>query len=128
VPTTSSTEEIVDHIKTILNDECPVKIESAFLFGSRARGTETDQSDTDVLLISSDFEGEKQGMRGHWFKREWNNESFGPLDLLCYTESEVDERLENGHETIERVQEEGLRVDVSKPEQDEVNNHSDKET
>ena len=72
-----------------------IHVDKMFLFGSRANNKGREESDFDILVVSSDFVGVP------WYKRSvqlyllWE-EDF-PLELLCYTPIEVQEaRLKEG--------------------------------
>ncbi len=76
------------------------------LFGSRARGTAGDESDVDLIIVSSTFKGEKFRYRPLGFHKYWRSDY--PVDFLCYTPEEfnklrmqitiVREAVENGIE------------------------------
>jgi len=59
------------------------RLERAILFGSRARGDHLKHSDTDILLVSDDFEGICFPQRPTKLYAFW--EGGMGLELLCYT-------------------------------------------
>jgi len=79
----------VDHLRKLF-ESFPIKVESAFLFGSRARGDFLEESDWDILIVSPEFAGLPFPERASFVLRK------APLrrvELLCYTPEEFHERL-----------------------------------
>lgn len=67
-----------------------IRIDRAYLFGSRARGTcHGELSDFDLLLVSPDFEGLLPFERPPKLYRFWDYDVSG-LDLLCFTPKEFE--------------------------------------
>ena len=54
-------DEIIKTVKKFLNavNEQGVRVDRAFLFGSRARGDEREESDIDLALVSDKFTGNR---------------------------------------------------------------------
>ena len=67
----------------------PLKLEGAYLFGSRARGDHLEGSDWDVMLIAPDFASMPFPQRGTYILE---NSTLRRVDLLCYTPGEIKER------------------------------------
>jgi hypothetical protein len=67
----------------------PLKLEGAYLFGSRARGDHLEGSDWDVMLIAPEFAAMPFPQRGTYILE---NSTLRRVDLLCYTPGEVKER------------------------------------
>ncbi len=67
----------------------PLKLEGAYLFGSRARGDHLEGSDWDVMLIAPEFASMPFPQRGTFVLE---NSTLRRVDLLCYTPGEVKER------------------------------------
>ncbi len=67
----------------------PLKLEGAYLFGSRARGDHLEGSDWDVMLIAPDFAAMPFPQRGTYILE---NSALRRVDLLCYTPGEIKER------------------------------------
>lgn len=74
------------------------------LFGSHARGTATDDSDVDLLVIMP-FEGKPWRVAAQI--RERVRPGF-PLDLMVRTPQQVSERLSRGDTYLEAVMREGV--------------------
>ncbi len=66
------------------------RIARAILFGSRARGDWLKKSDYDILLVSPDFEGKHFTERSSEVLRSLTFHV--PMDLLCYTPKEFEEK------------------------------------
>jgi predicted nucleotidyltransferase len=69
-----------------LDEHLPGGVEHFTLFGSRATGRAHPESDVDVLVVSSGFEGQNFLQRARAVRREWSLPQ--PIDVLCYTPAE----------------------------------------
>jgi len=67
-----------------------IKIEKAFVFGSRVKGNFLEYSDLDLIVISKDFEGKDFFERTKYFYKNWDWEI--PLEVFCYTPSEFEKK------------------------------------
>ena len=63
-----------------------IKPEKIVFFGSRSLGTNTKNSDFDLLIVSKDFENVSLPERSINLYMAWDKEI--PLELLCYTPKE----------------------------------------
>ena len=81
---------VVEKFKRKLSKK--LDIEKLVLFGSRARQNFSDESDFDLLVISKDFEGVPWYLRGKDIYLEWRDSR--PLEVLCFTPSEVKRKME----------------------------------
>src|SRR5262249_16939498 len=66
--------------------------ERVLLFGSRVRGEEHEDSDYDVMIVSSSFEQielmrRSIGLRKHWYASGGE----GSMDLICLTPAEFED-------------------------------------
>lgn len=83
--------EIAGSFKRIISKK--FRLEKMVLFGSRASGKSGKESDFDLILVSHAFRKLK------WFERspelllEWHRRFDYPVDILCYTPEEFEERL-----------------------------------
>lgn len=66
------------------------RLQSAVLFGSRARGDHFKHSDVDLLLVSRDFAGIAFPDRPSRLYVYWEGEL--PLEMLCYTPEEFEHK------------------------------------
>jgi len=80
----------IEHLKDLLR-KSPVPIKSAFLFGSRARGDWLEESDWDIMIISPEFADIPFPDRATMLLRRI---PLRRVELLCYTEEEFQERIE----------------------------------
>jgi predicted nucleotidyltransferase len=69
--------------------EIPLKINSAVLFGSLARGEDLPWSDVDLLLISKDFSGMRKEDRIRLVLDKWDY--MRPLEPICLSPDEISE-------------------------------------
>ncbi|MFQ5657074.1 MAG: nucleotidyltransferase domain-containing protein [Candidatus Methylomirabilales bacterium] len=83
------------------------RIETAYLFGSRARGDHLLSSDIDLLLVSNDFEGRFFTDRMAEILRRWNGEV--DLQPFCYTVEEF-ERKRHQLGLVQEAVTHGLRL------------------
>ena len=70
-----------------------IKISSMRLFGSRAKGNFTPESDFDFLIISNDFKGIPPHKRAVKIYPKWEEDY--PLELICLTEAELEQKSKN---------------------------------
>lgn len=70
-----------------------ISIRQLVLFGSRAKGDFQSDSDFDVLVVSSDFEGMPVHLRAKKTYPIWSDER--PVELLCYTPKEAERRAKS---------------------------------
>jgi predicted nucleotidyltransferase len=70
-----------------LLNEIPIKINSAVLFGSLARGEGLPWSDVDLLLISGDFSGMRGEDRIRLLLDKWDY--MRPLEPICLSPEEI---------------------------------------
>ncbi len=78
----------IDQLRSLVRS-LPLKLEGAYLFGSRARGDHLEGSDWDLLLIAPDFATMPFPQRGTYILE---NSTLRRVDLLCYTPGEIKKR------------------------------------
>ncbi len=81
--------------------------EKMLLFGSRARGTPSAQSDYDLLIVASSFEGVPFTDRATAIHRMWP--LWGDLDCLCLTPAEFD-RSRHRISIVREIDREGVAL------------------
>ena len=80
-------------------------VEKMVLFGSRATGKASKDSDVDLMLVSRKFEGKSSLKRAVPFYSEWR---LGyPVDFICYTPDEF-ERLSKKATLVKWALEHGI--------------------
>lgn len=83
-------------------------IQSAFLFGSYARGTQRDYSDIDIAVVLSKI------MQPHKYREETfelfheAQEYNSLLEILCFRE---DEFKEDGEAIVSQIKKEGIKIE-----------------
>ena len=105
-------ENIKDIKREILEvlDEVGVSASRIILFGSRARGDSTSQSDWDFLIISGeDVSREEKRKIAHRVRRRLA-ESYLTCDVIVKSEQEVEERRNSIGSVVKGVMEEGLPI------------------
>ena len=90
---------IRDHLEAVIED-IGIAVELGVVFGSRAQGTATEASDTDVLLVSDDFVGVPGHRRPALILERWEHARYGAIDVLCYTTEEYREFSERDERTL----------------------------
>ncbi len=80
--------------------EREIGVSSLVLFGSRSRGNFSAESDFDFLLVSNDFDGVPQHKRPAKLYGLWDEDY--PLELICYTEKEFEEKKKGPYWGITR--------------------------
>ena len=68
-----------------------INVDRLILFGSRARGDFTKESDVDLIIISKDFEGIKFFRRAPQLYRLWNEPY--DIDIVCLTPKEFAQKI-----------------------------------
>lgn len=97
-------------IATVISNEIPGA--EVRLFGSRARGEARTDSDVDLLITVSD-----QWLATHdrWSvldRLRWNiSEPSRPVDLLLFSQSQVEQRRKLRSNVVYQAYQEGLRLD-----------------
>ncbi|MEM2282057.1 MAG: nucleotidyltransferase domain-containing protein [Candidatus Hadarchaeales archaeon] len=94
----------VEHLRRIFRNS-PVKVEGAYLFGSRARGDFLEESDWDMLVVSSAFAKIPFPERATYPLRKL---PLRRVELLCYTPDEI--RKRRGEEGIIKEALKGARI------------------
>ncbi len=97
--------ERVQRLLTALEEQ--VDVERCILFGSRATGTFAAESDYDLILISTDFQGIPWHRRAQMVHTVWEEDA--PLEVLCYTPDEFKEKKRHVG-TVRTAVEEGVTV------------------
>jgi len=100
----SNLEKLKEFKKNLRNE---IPIESMFLFGSRAKGKATRDSDFDILLVSERFIGKRFRYRGIGLRKHWSINS--PVDFLCYTPQEFN-KLKKEVSLVSKAVEEGIEI------------------
>lgn len=104
-------EEIIEHLKYIA-EQVDIEIDEFIIFGSTAKGERTQNSDTDIIVLSSDYTEELTYNRTPTFLEEWNFDEFGPVDFICLTHDEFNERKKQKHTVYEEANNEGINVRI----------------
>lgn len=82
-------------------------IKKIFLFGSRATDFFREDSDIDLVVVSSDFKGLGFFERCYKMYNYWNLDY--PVDFLCYTPEEFD-RLKNKITLVREAMKKGIQI------------------
>lgn len=82
-------------------------VERVLVFGSRARGTARNESDVDIMIVSSAFEGKSLARRALLLSGAWDLNL--PADFVCYTPAEF-EHLRGRVSLVSVALEEGTEV------------------
>jgi predicted nucleotidyltransferase len=103
--TRATADEVVDRLRARIGEH--LRVDTLILFGSHARGTATDQSDYDFIVVSPDFEGVPFIKRaGRLLPLRERGHSY---DFLCYTPAEF-EKLSSEATVVREAARTGVRV------------------
>lgn len=80
----------IEHLREVFRNS-PLNVANAFLFGSRARGDFLEESDWDILIVSSDFDNIPFPDRATFVLKKL---PLRRVELLCYTEEESKQKSE----------------------------------
>lgn len=86
-----------------------VRLKKIILFGSRARGDSSEDSDVDVLMISEDFEGKKYFKRSPELYGLWDWSKGYEVDIICLTPEEFRKKKKESV-VIKEAAEEGVEI------------------
>ena len=76
---------LLQHFKEKIKEK--IDVEKVIFFGSRLKGDNTADSDIDLLIVSSDFEGIKYFKRASNLYYIWDQPY--DIDIICLTPDEV---------------------------------------
>ena len=99
--------EIVNLIRKFLKSIKSINLDRVILFGSYARGEESENSDVDLLIVSDDFVGTRSFERGEEFYLNWNYDL--DVDFVCLSNKEL-EAGRGGFGIISRALREGVVI------------------
>ncbi len=85
-----------------------MSIDSILFFGSMASGRGGKYSDIDLLVISRDFEGKRFIKRPLSLYEKWELDM--PVDILCYTPREIEEKKRKEWGIVSVALREGIEV------------------
>lgn len=104
-----SLDALLDHVRDVLS-AADIEVDRAIVFGSVVRGDHTGESDVDLIVVSSDFEGIPGARRGKSIRDEWAYDEFGPVDIIEYTPEEYRSYREREAGLIDTAEAEGVRI------------------
>ena len=102
-------DDIREVIEGLLSD-VGIDSERVVLFGSRARGDYTEESDVDLLIVSPDFEGIRYPNRSQELYLEWPYDTLPAPEFICLTPGEFSEQAKSESSILNRIEEEGIRL------------------
>jgi|GEM_PF-2796008 len=85
-------------------------LREVIVFGSRIREDYRPESDVDVLIVSSDFEGVKPYKRPRAFYRGWDYEALPDPEFICLTPEEFEVRQQRSPHIVRTAVEEGISL------------------
>ncbi len=100
-------EERLKRLRERLEGE--ISVDALYLFGSRARGTFSTDSDYDIAVVSSDFEGMNFTERQRFIRPVMRDVLDDvAMDVVCYTPEEYEEGKEAFLPRI--IEDEGVEI------------------
>lgn len=101
-------KEIINKLKECLETDAGIMgINKVILFGSYAKGTNTKDSDIDLLVIGSEKERSLRTKIAVMFHKAIPEK---PMDVLLKTDEEINKRLSMGDSFIKSIIEKGVIV------------------
>jgi predicted nucleotidyltransferase len=85
-----------------------VKMNKMILFGSRAKGNFSEESDFDLLIVSNEFEQKPFYKRAIELYAAWKEKY--PLELICYTEEEFEQKKTNPYSIASQANKTGIHI------------------
>ena len=85
-----------------------VDIDRIVYFGSRVRDDYEEESDIDIILVSSNFQGQPTYKRPAPFYREWPYDDLPEPELICLTPDEYDEQRRRKPHIVREATETGM--------------------
>lgn len=85
-----------------------VKLDRMILFGSRAKGNFNEESDFDLIIVSSDFEQKPFYKRALKLYAAWKEKY--ALELICYTKKEFDQKKANPYSIAAEAAKTGISI------------------
>lgn len=103
--------QIIFELKNRLTDDLSKHLKKLVLFGSRARGEETDDSDMDILAIvdEKNLEIEKR-LEEIAYQVMWDNDFKPIISLKVLAESHFLNALNKGYSFYRHIDKEGITV------------------
>jgi len=105
VQTTNKNLDLVKKFKERIGKQ--LKINRIFLFGSRAKGTYSTESDFDLIIVSEEFKNVPWHKRPLQFYLAWKEDY--PLEILCYTSEELEQKQRTSY-LVREALEQGIEV------------------
>jgi predicted nucleotidyltransferase len=87
-----------------------LELDRVIVFGSRASGGYTAESDIDILLVSDAFEGVAWYRRPAPFYRHWDYGSLPEPEIICLTRDEFERRRRMDPHIVREAVETGIAV------------------
>lgn len=99
---------LIKELKIFLNNiSKEVPVDTAYLFGSRARGNYRKDSDVDLMIVSKKFKGKRWLNRSPQLYSKWNLDY--PVDFICLTPGEFNKR-KNTISIVSEAIKEGVKI------------------
>lgn len=105
-------EKIIAYIRENVQS-VDIEVDKGIIFGSTATGERTDKSDTDIILISDNFEDINIYKRPVPFLEEWDNIKYGPVEFICLTSYEFNEKKKIEDSVYDEANENGITIDFN---------------
>lgn len=100
-------EDIKEHIEDMV-ENVDIDINKVIIFGSTARGERTEESDTDLIIISEEYPEEQIYERVTRFYKEWDSTKYGPVEFLCLKPTEWDNKKNKEYSVYNDAEKEGI--------------------
>lgn len=106
-------EKTIEEVKKIVEtvrEKHGIDLEKVIVFGSRAGENYRDESDIDLLIVSSDFSGLVWNKRPRPFYEEWDYEDLPIPEFICLTPEEFEEKRNKNPNIVRTAVQTGVTV------------------
>lgn len=106
---TETIDRVTENLESTA-DRVGVTLEEVIVFGSRVRDDYRPNSDVDILMVSSDFQGVPAYKRPKLFYRHWDYDDLPDPEFICLTPGEFEERKQKEPHIVRTAVDEGVSV------------------
>jgi len=106
-------KETIERVKKTLVDASEkneIELEEVIVFGSRAREDYRKDSDIDLLIVSSGFEGVQWNKRSRTFYLEWDYDEMPEPEFICLTPEEFEDKKDREPHIVNTAVAEGVSI------------------
>ena len=108
---TEKDKKILNKIKSMISPDLKEKIKMLVVFGSRAKGEETEDSDLDILAVVDEKSKElEQRLDDIMYQVMWDNDFKPIISFKVFSHDKFMKALQEGYSFYKRVNSEGVSL------------------